>query len=203
MREVVNTIEVELEGITYILMHKYVAGTASSGGGVKLPGVDSYAKEWIKGCYVSMKENGKDVMEKHIMIPDYVLRAMMNHGASGIKQGKHTARNLMACIQMDDTEYLIKHNGKTITVQNIEDNEWLDCRGVVIGKSRIDRIRAFVPTPWKLNFTINIINPICEPEVIKAVLEQCGWKSGIGDWRPGCKKPGSFGQFEVIKFEVK
>jgi hypothetical protein len=53
---------------------------------------------------------------------------------------------------------------------------------------------------WELDFQLTFDESRIHPDVMKEILETAGQIVGIGDWRPN--KKGTFGKFEVIKWEL-
>ncbi len=69
----------------------------------------------------------------------------------------------------------------------------LMARRAKIGTSKHVRVRP-VFAAWSLAGTVEIVNPDITPDALKDIFRIAG-SVGLGDWRPGCKTPGRYGQF--------
>ena len=56
---------------------------------------------------------------------------------------------------------------------------------------------------WELSFTILYDADQLTPQFIKELMDEGGYRNGIGDYRPGCVHPGPMGKYIVPRFEVK
>lgn len=53
---------------------------------------------------------------------------------------------------------------------------------------------------WKAKFVISYNGKIIKPEQIAALIQNAGFSSGLGEWRPSSpKKPGSHGRYMITK----
>ena len=207
--DVEKIIEVCIEGDTPILMHRYVPGTSSGtanpndpGGKKKdiLGGTD-YSDEWVKTALTSLKQSELPVEERDIAMPSANLQACLREAGSKIKiKGNLTAKTAMASgVQLDEIEYPILINGgSTFNIKKIREKNWLHMAGVNIGKSKVDRIRAYVPTPWRITFRMSVLLPEVTKDLIEKVVIMAGARCGLGDWRPSNKTPGNYGRFDLV-----
>lgn len=77
----------------------------------------------------------------------------------------------------------------------------IDKRTVVIQRARVVKARPMVEK-WKVNFELSYNeNIIGDPGIIETILIDAGTRIGLLDFRP--QKTGSFGMFEVTKFEAE
>jgi len=77
----------------------------------------------------------------------------------------------------------------------------LDIRTVVIQRARVVKARPMVKN-WKVNFELSYNEQLIgNSEIIKQILIEAGQRIGLLDFRP--QKMGSFGMFEVTKWEEK
>jgi len=139
-----------------------------------------------------LKEDAKKLLyinDKGLFIPSEAIKKALIDGASYKKIGKYAANNIIA-------------GGVFILPPEIslETKKYdLDIRTVVIKKARIVKARPKIEN-WKVNFIITYNeNLLGNPEIIKQILIEAGQRIGILDFRP--QKKGSFGMFEVTKWE--
>lgn len=62
-----------------------------------------------------------------------------------------------------------------------------------VGQSKHIRVRARF-NKWTIRGSVDVSAPELTFEVVSQIFDLAG-KSGLGDWRPGCKTPGPFGMF--------
>jgi len=67
---------------------------------------------------------------------------------------------------------------------------------VKVGQMRVARVRPIFPV-WACEFTILADTSVIEVEQVKQSLVNAGKLVGLGDWRPGAPRGGSFGRFTV------
>lgn len=73
-----------------------------------------------------------------------------------------------------------------------------DKQGVILQRSRITRVRPAFRKGWRLDFQINVTQPVyVTPELLETVVKQAGAFAGLGDFRP------DYGRFTIRKFEAK
>lgn len=182
-----KTINVEIKGISPLLMNKYSveAQIQQKAGGRAITKTFDSNEEAESSAY--WKSTGK----KELCIPANVLYSAILNASSFHKIGKRSAKSILAGsiriepeeIGLGTSEYII------------------DVRGVVIQRNRVPKSRARLDE-WKASFQIIYNeNLIAEPQVIKTILEQAGERVGIMDFRP--TKSGWYGTFKVTKFEPK
>jgi len=126
--------------------------------------------------------------EGKIIVPSLAILACLKKSASNFKvpgRGKKTFKEFIySGVRIEPEE-----------IPLITENGWeVDLRPVVVGKARIIRARPRFDD-WKLRFTIEILDVIITPSILKQILIDAGRYNGLLDFRP------LFGLFEVIKFE--
>lgn len=77
----------------------------------------------------------------------------------------------------------------------------LDARRARIGTKKHVRVRPKFAT-WRVSGRIQILTPQDIPVKVLAQLFDLAGNIGLGDWRPGCSTPGSFGMFSAKVKEV-
>jgi len=187
MKETVYSVKVGLEGVTSLLMHKI--NTIQPAGKKKV----DYSDGWERTTYLD-----KDVI---VSIPKLNIEAMIV-GCKKYYKKNSPEQNLYNGIEIVEFEVPVLFNKKPITLKDIKDNDWIFLAPVVIKGDRVMRARTCIPPGWYLEFTILCQDVTITPKMIKEALGICGNDVGLCDWRPGAKKPGKFGKFEVVKFEV-
>lgn len=64
-----------------------------------------------------------------------------------------------------------------------------------VGQAKHIRVRPLF-NEWTVEGEIDIIDEAITKRVLGEILQLAG-QAGLGDWRPGCKTPGSFGMFRA------
>lgn len=173
-------VTIKLRGVTPLLMHRY--------GGEKVPRpkpprgkktqqwIDEYRQEkWLDACY----HDGEK-----FYIPAENLDSMLAKGATKFRKGK----DFQYSVQVDDFIVpLIVYSGLDDKVGRIATGpkedwykpEYVDLRGAVIGKIRIDACRPIF-RQWGLKFTVTYDSQVVEESEIRQALE----RNSLGDYRP-------------------
>lgn len=189
-REIQYTAAVEIEGITPLLQNKCVLTD-----GPTPPGGTDWTDQWKKGTYLDSKGR--------CCVPYMVLEACLRDGNKNRKlQKQPLTRVIPTGCEVDAFEIPLTVNGKTFGLKEIEKNDWLFTCPVVINGKKISKTRTMIPAGWKLNFNMKVYKPILTPEILEEAIDTAGINAGLMDWRPGGKKPGKFGQFQINSFEV-
>lgn len=200
-----------LEGITAILMHRYTVGMSSGNIEEELPpisgplGKRDYSDEWLKTILSSNFESELDLLNRTVIMPDYYLQACFREAGKKIKiKGNLTAKSIMVTgFRMDNVEYPILYNGgNKLTVKDVYEKGWLHEAGVTIGTSKVDRTRSYIPTPWSIKVTADVNIKDLPINLLESVVNIAGREKGLGDWRPGAKTPGSYGQFRLKSCDI-
>lgn len=183
---------VKIVGTQPILLHKYVVNSIKTAKArtVKLQDSSNFSEEWKAGTYLN--DNG------FVVMPSLNIKACLFEGGKAVKIGKKSAaRTVNSELVVNPFEPLMKVGGKTITLEDIENNDWLNVAGAVISGRRVDRIRTQLPAGWTIEFDLLTKSNAFNEDDLRLILENAG-QSGLGDWRPSApKKPGVFGVFEV------
>lgn len=178
-----ENLQVRIEGISALLMHKYPMTEVN----VKTKGKNAKQTEDDVESYLYKDESGK-LAQPSTHIIGTLKRAGAKFQIPG--QGKLTFKNLMG-------------SGAVIIIPDMIPHEmqgWeIDRRPVVISRGgRIPRSRPMLPK-WALSFTVEYDEDEIPKSALKEILDFAGRRVGIGDFRP--EKGGPFGKFIVTKFE--
>lgn len=169
-----KTIEVEIEGVSPYLMHRFPMDGADNAETVKT-GRKDYSQEVEKALYLA--EDGT------IYIPSTCIEGCLIKTASNFQisgRGKKTYKDLIKSALI-----------VTPTEIPISPQKWAtDARPVVVQRSRVIRYRPRWDK-WKLKFKCLITDDQLPTEVVKKMLVHGGMYQGIGDFRP------KFGRFQV------
>lgn len=179
-------IEVELEGVSPLLMH-------SADGMVQQKAKKNPAKQYDskKDAEAVAYRNDKE----ELYVPSRCVKACFVNGASWYKFGNKSAKPIVAgCTQIEQREILLL-DGKNKVYKKYE----IDLRPVVVQRARIIRSRPRFDE-WKLRFTI-IYNDqiISDTEILKKIMEESGQRIGLLDFRP--QKYGDCGTFKLTKWK--
>lgn len=177
-----RSIDVTIEGITPLLMHRFAQDGADDPGR-KRTGVPDWKLEADKAKYTD--EKGQ------LYQPSEHLERAMAIAASQFKvQGKRGATySKLVGSTIEVHPFTIPHKHQQFEV---------DARPVVVQRARIIRYRPRLDT-WGLDFELRLLDDQLPLDVIKQVLDHAGIYVGIGDYRPD--KKGKYGKFMVTKFE--
>ena len=185
-------IAVAIRGKSPLLMHRYAGEEPSA---VKPPRgkktqehIDAQRKKkWLKAAYFA---------DGMFHMPPENLEAMLFTSARKIRKGVQfkeavaVVEDFIPLTVYGDAE---DKKGRKLT-GNLEDffqPEYIDIRGVVIQKSRVDACRPIF-RHWGLAFTIRYDNEVLDESDIQIALA----KGCLGDFRP------RFGRYTVVKFQV-
>ena len=180
-----KTFEVEIEGTSPYLMHKFYGlddGSAEKRSKTRI-GVPDWKKEAEKALYKNTKG---EVYVPALQIEGAMVKSAVTEKIPG-RRGK-TYKDLVKAFVFVEPDEIIMHPQK-----------WeMDARAVVIQRNRVVRYRPKWDK-WSLKFYLTIHESEQIPsEVIKLILDGAGRFTGIGDYRP------RFGRFIVTKFkEIK
>jgi len=189
-REIVYQAKVGLEGTTPMLHHK----VANIGVKDQTDSETDYSNEWRQ----TVHSNGK------VILPAYVIEATMIVASRNQKIGKHFMPKMVTSgTSIQEFEVPILYEGKTFTVDDIAEREWLFSCAAKIGKNTILRTRAAIPIGWYVEFTLDVTRKLLTEKILRDLFDRAGYECGFLDQRPSApKKPGKFGQFNLAKFEV-
>lgn len=126
--------------------------------------------------------------EGSIVVPSFCVLSCLRSSAVNFQvpgKGKKTYKNFI-------------YAGVRIEAENIpllSENGWeIDTKTVVIQRSRIVRARPRFDN-WALEFSMEIIDPIITPAVLRQIIEDAGKYNGLLDFRP------LYGLFKLVSFE--
>lgn len=179
-------IEVELEGVTPLLMHS--AENMQQKSSTKNP-----AKDYdpvIQAENVAYR-TGKG----HLYVPARCLKAAILNAASWFKFGKKSAKQIIAgCTRIEPYELVLTDENEKV----LKEYE-IDQRPVVVQRARIIRSRPRLDK-WKLKFNLVYNEDLIGTKVdmLRQILEEAGQRIGLLDNRP--QKYGECGTFIVTKF---
>ena len=124
-----------------------------------------------------------------LFVPSTAVRASMINASSFKKIGKYAAKAIVsAAVYIPEPELVLDKQKYDV-----------DMRTVVIQRNRVVKFRPVIKD-WKLDFEIVYNEDLIDPTFIKQILTEAGQRIGLLDFRP--QKTGSFGMFEVSKFQV-
>ena len=136
-----------IRGTNAILLHKYTVASASTPKTRVIKNKDSvnYADEWVKGTYLDKDGN--------VVMPSLNIMACLFDGCKGMKSGKKAlTRIIYTSLLVQPFEPVLTYEGKTISIDTIRENDWLNMSGAVITGRRVDRVRTMIPEGWELPF---------------------------------------------------
>lgn len=153
---------------------------------------------------------------EHVAMPAAnIMVALRTAGTQLILKGKKTYKELTQSGLLIDTEFCrFTVDGKQIplakmvAIRDLPFSEQakavekygfaLYAKRAKIGQAKHVRVRPRF-NEWVIDGEINILSPDISDDTLKQIFQIAG-NCGLGDWRPACKTPGSFGMFQA---EVK
>ena len=167
---------------------------------------------WRTYCY------GEGELDTVSMASEVVMRAIRNGAAQISMKGQKTFKEASQSGMMIDSEYCDFYcNGKQIKFAPfvaIEDEDFdvqadavrdsgfkLFAKRAKIGQAKHIRVRPRFDN-WQVKGHIKVFNDMLKVDLVGDMLRLAG-NGGIGDWRPSCKSPGSFGMFTAEVETVK
>jgi hypothetical protein len=147
---------------------------------------------------------------------EYIMSCLLSGGAEvptgkGQKTFKSQTQSGILCEEMfwplmvsDDANVLMKDIHEVGKLKTFQDQSEavkelgfsLFVKRAVIGQRKHIRVRPRFDT-WSATGTLLVIDEQIAETVLRQILEICGKRKGLGDWRPGARRPGQFGRFEA------
>lgn len=181
-----KTINVQIVGKSPLLMNRYnIQGEIDRQKGRRTTKNYDVNEDAKNSAYFS--SNSK---KKELIIPAQAIYASILNASSFYKIQKRSAKSILAgSIKVEPFEVSLG-----------TDEFEVDVRPVVIQRQKVLKGRARLDE-WKASFQI-IYNEqlINDAQIIKDILTEAGLRIGLLDFRP--QRGGSFGCFEISKFEV-
>jgi len=175
----VKDVKVEIKGTSPLLMHSY-----------PMVAVENIEKKTIEEQ--AELASYRDVTTKKLYVPGICLQRALIAAASFSKgKGRATLQKNTAAGVLISPEHL------DLGIKTYE----IDSRPVVVPatKGRVMRHRPRL-NDWKLSFTLEYDENLLTSEQIRRIVDDCGSRVGILDFRP--EKKGPFGKFSVVRWLV-
>lgn len=207
--------EIELVGLTPLLMHwDSIEGQdmiqewlAEPDNKKRSKAGDDRTPPWTWKTYVY--HDGK-----HVVLPsDNIRKCMLKAGAkvpTGKRQGTFKSE-AVAGVVISDFHLPFFVNGKQIAWPSIDaiDGEFkehvaaaqklgfdLFVKRAAVNQTKHVRVRPMFRN-WSCRFGVTVVDDQITETVLRRILDVAGRYMGLGDWRPGAKTPGPWGQFEA------
>lgn len=154
--------------------------------------------EWWAGLYTDKPLKVDDV--GHVNVPDgtglvlpaHVLDSCIREGARKIKAGKL----ISAGVIVEGPAKFKAAGVKSLVAASADDSFHFRC-AVKVGTSKVMRTRPIF-NEWSASFAICMDSEVVDLPTVKQSLEAAGRLVGVGDWRPGAPKGGSYGRFTLV-----
>jgi hypothetical protein len=200
---------IRIVGITPILMHcgqtadplnqfsKAMSRLSKKRGKTEEDHEEMARLEWWAGLYLSkapeivLPSTVVPVDGTKIILPAHLLDSCIREGARKSKLGKQASAG---CIVEGNGSFT--YDGPKDLVALSQDPRHYHRCAVKVQQSKVMRTRPTFDT-WACEFSVCIDTTVIEIEQIISALESAGKLVGIGDWRPGAPRGGSYGRFEV------
>jgi hypothetical protein len=173
--------EVEIEGVSPLLMNRFVSGTD----------LEPTKKKIIITKQVDVKDKLYLLSDGKAYIPAiYIERAMIEAGKSFKGKGKSSLSKILGAMLSVEPAALVLTNQK-----------WVE--DIQVGVNPMTKGRMNIHRPrfdnWGTKFKMIVSIDEIPTERLKEILDYAGLYVGLGDWRPA--KKGKYGKFIVKKFE--
>jgi hypothetical protein len=153
--------------------------------------------EWWAGLYTDKtlkvdSEAQVNVPEgTGLVLPAHVLDSCIREGARKIKAGKLISAGVIV-----ERPAKFKAAGVKSLVNASADEQFHFRCAVKVGTSKVMRTRPIF-NEWSASFSICMDSEVVDLPTVKQSLEAAGRLVGVGDWRPGAPKGGSYGRFTL------
>lgn len=154
--------------------------------------------EWWAGLYLDTPATiNKDTFAVSVpktaklTIPAHVLDSAIREGARKGKMGKQASAGV---IVEGDGQFI--HEGPSDLNKMAADPAFRARHAVKVGTAKVMRCRPRFDA-WSVTFAVCIDPTVIDVADVRRALESAGRLVGMGDWRPGAPRGGSFGRFEV------
>lgn len=153
--------------------------------------------EWWAGLYTDKRLSVSDdgtVTEQpgtNLILPSHVLDSAIREGGRKIKAGKQISAGVIVDGSGEFTAVGLKSITKAST-----DESFHYRTAVKVGTSKVMRTRPIF-NDWSVSFSVCLDTSVCDLDLVKQSLSAAGRLVGVGDWRPGAPKGGSYGRFTV------
>jgi hypothetical protein len=150
--------------------------------------------EWWAGLYLDTPPeiDGTTVTPApgtKIIVPAHVLDSCIREGARKAKMGKQASAG--AIVEGDGK---FTHDGPDDLATLSAKPRFTARHAVKVGTAKVMRTRPVFPV-WSIEFSVAIDPSVLEVSQVLDALVNAGRLVGIGDWRPGAPRGGSFGRF--------
>lgn len=167
---------------------------------------DDRSPSWTWSTYCYFDADGNVVMPA-----DNIMAALRKAGAKVILKKQTTFKSLSQSGLLIADEFCPFTFGKKSTTLNLASfperkadfkthDEWATKTGftlfkkrAVVGASKHVRVRPRFDS-WKVSGRVEVLADEITRDVLQQLLDLAG-REGLGDWRPGGKTPGPYGQF--------
>ena len=178
-----KVVEIGIEGVAPLLMHRFATDRTERGKGPRNPNYEApemVKKELRDALYVN--GDGKTLAQPSEMLEAALVKAAKEFKFEGKKTYKDPVR---AGVFVEPYEVLHKHQ------------KWEDFpKRVVIQGRSIIRHRPMLKE-WALDFQCCVTDERINLEDLRSMWDYAGAYKGLGDWRP------KFGRFKVVAWKVK
>jgi len=185
------SMRVRIEGVSRLLFHRYDPEAADRKS--KAPKGAKERKSDDIQSYLYLDPDG------FISIPAVNLKACLLAAAKHFSDPRSTgqkkqARDLFAAAIFVEPEMAPVLVGG----RKVREPQFVDRRGVVVQRNRVNRERPGLLPGWQCEFTVNVLAPeYVSPELLREVLSVAGRFVGLGDFRP------DFGRFQIVSAVVE
>ncbi len=161
--------------------------------------------------------------DKQLTMPQAnISRALLEGGAMvlvpGGKRGKTFKAQTQSGLRFSATHWPLIVNGNTVALSDIEVLEAEDTfsehvsavrakgfdllvKRAKIGQAKHVRVRPIFDR-WSIEGDLTVLDAQITTEVLQDIVRCAGLYKGLGDWRPGGRTPGPYGQFEATVIET-
>lgn len=117
-------------------------------------------------------------------IPSDNLQAMVERGSTRRKLGKIFKAHVSVDMPENAPGFPIEYRGPRDVEGLWENRSFVFVKGVRIGKNRVQRTRARIPSGWSITFRVEVLAEGVSKQQLEQAISDAGLYEGLGDWRP-------------------
>lgn len=152
--------------------------------------------EWWAGLYLDIPPviDGETILANpgtKVVIPAHVLDSALRDGARVCRNGKQICAGCLL-----DGDGTFKYEGPKDLTTLVGNPEFHYRVAVRVGQAKVIRSRPMFKS-WSCEFSLTYDADVVKLDTIAQAWADAGRMTGIGDWRPGAPRGGSWGRFEA------
>ena len=184
------SMEIEVEGVTRILFHRYDPQEAEDK--ANAPKGSRRKKSDNIMSYLYVDEEG------YLCFPAVNIKASLLNAAKWFSDPRSSGQKKQAKELFTAKVFVVPEMPRFLVGgRPIKEPQFIDRRGVCVQRNRVNRERPGLLPGWRCCFQIQVvIAEYISPNILRDVVEYAGRFVGWGDFRP------DFGRFQVVRADL-